>query len=403
MVQAAAVLAELRRRGLVRLARPVLLMFVVEEETGGNGSLSLALDSGLRREYDSLMVLECTDLRLHPANRGAVWYRAELRTSQSPVLGAAVDAILAMEAAGAAIRAESDHPLFPHRPVQTCHGILGPFGAHPSRICGEVVAEIGTDMPAEELERLLRQGLDGYVAAYGDKTRVVDPQTGLPKVARHYRLFPLAPGRHRLEVFGATGHMGSIRENDGAITKLAWMLRAVIDGSPAMPELAVPGVPSDGPLILEGGQGFLPTHPIADVMARLAAAATRGVRAFAERAGDPDADCTVTFEKLHNNAFAGDPDSPTMRAAKAAMERLGLRRPDDPVLGWDVSCDARLFAGEHPDLPVITSGPGKLRHAHADDEQVDLADLLAAIRFAVLFILIESGSLADPAGISDPA
>ena len=43
-----------------------------------------------------------------------------------------------MEKEGAAIRAESRHELFPQRPVQTCHGIIGPFGEHPSRICGEV-------------------------------------------------------------------------------------------------------------------------------------------------------------------------------------------------------------------------------------------------------------------------
>ena len=28
--------------------------------------------------------------------------------------------------------------------------------------------------------------------------------------------------------------------------------------------------------------------------------------------------------------------------------------------GWEVSCDARLFAGEYPGCPVITFGAGQL-------------------------------------------
>jgi acetylornithine deacetylase/succinyl-diaminopimelate desuccinylase-like protein len=277
--------------------------------------------------------------------------------------------------------------------VQTCHGILGPFGEHPSRICGQVVAEIGTAMDVEALEALIQRGLARYIETYGDKTQVADPTTGKPKVARHYSLSTPSPKRFRLEVFGSTGHMGSIRENDGAITKLAYLLREIMEGAPELPELSVPGLAANAPLILEGGQGFLPTHPITAVMTRLAAAAERGVHDFATRFGNPAATCATTFEKLHNDAFAGDPESPTMQVAKFAMERCGLRQPGAPVRGWDVSCDARLFAGEHPNLPVITSGPGKLRHAHADDEQVDLADVLAAIRFTTLYLLLETGSI----------
>ena len=47
----------------------VLGMFVVEEETGGNGSLSLAMDRELKRFYDSIVVYECAGMKLHPANR----------------------------------------------------------------------------------------------------------------------------------------------------------------------------------------------------------------------------------------------------------------------------------------------------------------------------------------------
>jgi acetylornithine deacetylase/succinyl-diaminopimelate desuccinylase-like protein len=60
------------------LSRDVIGMFVVEEETGGNGSLSLALDKSLSDLYSSLLVLECCGNDIHPANRGAVWYPGSL-------------------------------------------------------------------------------------------------------------------------------------------------------------------------------------------------------------------------------------------------------------------------------------------------------------------------------------
>ena len=56
----------------------VVGMFVIEEEPGGNGSLSLAVDRELKPLYDSVLVVECTGGRVHPANRGAVWYQAQL-------------------------------------------------------------------------------------------------------------------------------------------------------------------------------------------------------------------------------------------------------------------------------------------------------------------------------------
>jgi acetylornithine deacetylase/succinyl-diaminopimelate desuccinylase-like protein len=62
-------------------------------------------------------------------------------------------------------------------------------------------------------------------------------------------------------------------------------------------------------------------------------------------------------------------------------------------MGWDVSCDARLFAGEYPDMPVITGGPGELRFAHADNEQLYLPDLFDSICFTALFLLRETGSI----------
>lgn len=400
LLAALRVVADRRRRDGTSPAGDLTLMFVIDEETGGNGSLSLAIDRELRQRYDALMVLECCGNNIHPGNRGAVWYKVAGRAPGLNLFEAAAFVVGELEAAGRAIKAESAHPLFPHRPVQTCHGILGGYGQHPSRICARIETLLrfpgGAPAAAEPLLRdVLAAGLAEYTALYGDKTTVTDPATGQPKVARHFDL-ELAGDAGRLTVHGATGHMGSILENDGAITKWAALVRALVRSRAALARVAgapLELAPGDGAdpaeLLLEGGQGFLPTHPMPEVMERLRAAVQRGLgRWIAEtgRAPVSPSPLQVTFDKLHNAAFAGAADSATMRAAIRAARATGLWPEDRPVRGWDVSCDARLFATEYPELPVLTTGPGQLRHAHADNEQLSLPEAAAFAEFLAAFI-----------------
>jgi acetylornithine deacetylase/succinyl-diaminopimelate desuccinylase-like protein len=420
LVAALKVLAEAMPNAGLKWNRNVVAMLVVEEETGGNGSLSLAIDRNLKQLYDSILVCECTDLKFYPANRGAVWYRADLKAPE----GVSAFEMFAfingeMETEGAAIRAESRHPLFPQRPVQTCHGIIGPFGEHPSRICGEVSFTIRFDKPpVAQTEPLLGDclaaGLDGYIGLYGDKAKVTDPATGKPMVARHYDFRREGDG-FRVDVHGATGHMGAIRDRDGAITKMAHLVRSLVAskakleaaaGSPVHFELGDPRrtngksqianrksqIPS---LILEGGQGFVPTHGINEVMDRLRRAAQRGAENYLRRIGRPERGeevVTVAYEKLHNVAFDGDPDSPSVRNAIAASKACGLWK-NEPVLGWTVSCDARLFATEYPGMQVLTFGPGQLAFAHSDQEQIELEEIRAAAEFLAVFLLKQTGTL----------
>jgi acetylornithine deacetylase/succinyl-diaminopimelate desuccinylase-like protein len=433
------VLAELERRGIVSLKNKLTAMFVIDEETGGNGSLALALDRALKARYDSLLVLECTGNRLHPANRGAVFIKCEGRSADEQALKQGTPslveayalAILALLDEGEAIRQESDHPLFPHRPVQTCTGILGPFGVHPSAICGEVGFEIIFDRPPSTntsrmhecdgrsfvysrcdswtaaddttdfvLRRLLDRAIARYIARYGDKTQVIDPATGAAKVARHYDLAWQDADRCTVTICGATGHMGSLPQNDAAIAKWAYVVRELIEARRETGlrfTLAWPGDDARGPshLVFEGAQGFLPTHTLEEVKTRTRTAflAASG-RYLADEGLPPDAlACAVTFDKLHNDAYAGDPNSESMlRALQTAID-TGLAQPDQPVLGWAVSCDARLFAREHPGMPVLTFGAGHLEQAHSDQERVRMAEILASIHFVTLFVLRETGSL----------
>lgn len=409
IVAALRVLSEIMANAGLRLNRNVVAMLVVEEETGGNGSLSLAIDRDLKKSYDSMVVLECAGLKFYPANRGAVWYRADLK----PVRGASLFEMFAfvneeMEKEGAAIRTESRHDLFPQRPVQTCHGIIGPFGEHPSRICGQVGFHIRFNRPPDKnvqdlVRDCLETGLAGYIGLYGDKTTVTDASTGKPMVARHYDLKREGRG-FKVNVFGATGHMGAIRERDGAITKTAHLVRSLVLSKAKIESLArgkvtfeLPGHKtgaSGSTLMLEGGQGFVPTHGIDEVMDRLRRAAQRGAENYLRRVGNKQRGedvVTVVYEKLHNVAYDGDPDSPSVRNATAAAQACGIWK-DEPVLGWTVSCDARLFATEYPGMPVLTFGPGKLAFAHSDHEQIDLEEIRAAAEFLAIYLLRETGT-----------
>lgn len=405
MVAALKVLAGVLRAGDRRLSRNLVGMLVVEEETGGNGSLSLAIDRELRRRYGSILVLECTANDIHPANRGALWYRADLRCPGVNLFEMFAFVNEQLEQEGRALKAESRHALFPQRPVQTCHGMIGHYGEHPSRICGEVAFDIdlekGAASPAAEacVRDAIEAALAEYVAVYGDKTTAIDRTTGKPKVDHHYDLVP-TPSGWRCDVHGSTGHMGSILENDGAITKMAGFVRALVRSKARIGALCggtvslhLHGETDPGVLKLEGGQGFVPTHGIDDVMDRVRRAAEAGAENYLRRIGRRLSGrrvVQVTYDKLHNAAFDGDPDSPAMRHAVAAAKAVGMWR-DQPIRGWTVSCDSRLFATEYPDLPVLTSGAGHLQYAHGDAEQIHLDELMTSVAFIATYLLYQAG------------
>lgn len=365
-------------------------MFVIDEEMGGNGSLSLALDKELKSRYRTLMVLECCDSQIHPANRGALWYQVSIsqRSVSQPIV-LAMEIVRELENEGASIKAESDHPLFPERPVQQSQGILGPYGEHPSRICAYVELEVGTNMSLDRFTRSLEQGLKAYVKRYGDKSKVLDPESGKPKVERHYSIESVADGFH-LAIWGCSGHMAAILENDNACTKAAFLVEQIVRVDPEL-DIRFPGAEVPDPLLLEGGQGFLPTHTLEEIKQRIETAVQRARRRYA--AGSPIPSVTVGFDKLHNDAFDGEPDSEAVRDALRAAESVGIevRRP---VVGWTASCDARLFAREHPDLTVITSGPGALKYAHSDSEKISMEELARSSAMLSLFLLVHSGALA---------
>lgn len=116
---------------------------VIDEETGGNGTLSLLHDG---YTADAAIVGECTDNVLCPANRGAVWF--QLTTTGIPThMGEIDNGVSAVEKANQAIDILKqyerylienfmDHHYFrdmEHRPIQLCIGMIH-AGVWPSMV-----------------------------------------------------------------------------------------------------------------------------------------------------------------------------------------------------------------------------------------------------------------------------
>ena len=378
-------------------AHPRVYQFVIDEEVGGNGSLSLAADE--RFAGVPVLMHESTDLVPYCAHRGAVYYRCRL--SMKPSLGiGAVElmpfVVQALEEEGRRFKQETDHPMFTAGHVQTNHGVLGDYGKHPGSVCDHVGIEIVVRAKANperigmKITEFLEDALQDYVELYGDKVREHDPMTGQPMVARHFTVgvHPTADTQDfRIDIWGRSGHMAAVADCDGAITKAAHLLGALLRVAPSFPGIQAFARLADSDwdphdVILEGGQGFTPSHTVADVQVRMIAAARRGAEEYCRIRGFQYEDGMVKlqFDRLHSDACAARPDSPPMQALRQAFEATGEPWPEPN--GWGTSCDARLYhAKGHP---IAIFGAGKLEAAHSHDEYVDIPDVRKALAISTL-------------------
>jgi acetylornithine deacetylase/succinyl-diaminopimelate desuccinylase-like protein len=156
--------------------------------------------------------------------------------------------------------------------------------------------------------------------------------------------------------------------------------------------------------VLEGGQGFLPTHRISEIELRLIDAvargyAKRGYDAHRRRHGSSETPPpSISFDKLHNDAYDEVPGGTGLADALVAARAVSL--PDQqPVRGFTVSCDARLFARQYPGLEVLTFGPGSLAEAHSDHERVDMREICRSSAFLALLCLLRTGALSSGEGL----
>jgi acetylornithine deacetylase/succinyl-diaminopimelate desuccinylase-like protein len=404
-------LKELERELGRSVRRDRMYQFVIDEEIGGNGSLSLACDS--RFTGGSVLVAETTGLKPFCAHRGCVYYRCRLSTAGVPDVSALEMypfAVIAMENEGRRIRDESKAPMFLPTHVQTNHGMLGRFGHACGSVCDRVSFEITARARANaerigmKLIEFLDEASAEYVKLYGDKTRELDAATGKPKVARHFDVKVLPGAEYHtvhIDVYGKGGHMGSLIECDSAITKGAYLLATLMHVGRKFPMVrawarlreddAPTGDPRSVPaeLWLQGGQGFTPSHRMEDIKTRLAAAARRGVEQYCRMRRVPfdEAMLTMTFDLLHNDAYADAPDCEPMQALHAAFEATGEPWPE-PV-AWETSCDARIY--HHRGVPAAIFGAGPLEAAHGPDEYVDIPEMQKSLAITTLATWVACG------------
>jgi acetylornithine deacetylase/succinyl-diaminopimelate desuccinylase-like protein len=246
----------------------------------------------------------------------------------------------------------------------------------------------------EQLDRRLKAGLREYFRRYGDKS--ADRGTGgLPS---HYELRRSNGGTVEVEIHGLSGHMGALYENDNALIKAAYMLGAVDFRTPRRSEgwtIRLLDQPQSSTLLLEGGQGFVPTHSMGQIKTRLASAVQGAYRHYARSTWRRlpyfrDAAPRLSFAKLHNEAFQSDPAAPAVADALSAAEDAGIELPPT-VRGWEVSSDARIFAHLRPGLSVFTTGPGRLALAHSDEERISIEELSRGTLMLALFLLRHGG------------
>ncbi|HRR85946.1 MAG TPA: M20/M25/M40 family metallo-hydrolase, partial [Phycisphaerae bacterium] len=402
--QVAVLLAQMRlldelQRHLGRQGRRGrVYQFVIDEEIGGNGSLSLAMDP--RFSGCPMIVHECTGLVPYCAHRGCVYYRCRLSVgngTEGNALKMVPYVVTALDEEGRRFQEETRHPLFGLEHVQANPGILGPYGRTPGTVCDHVavVVALGSQASPEEaavsIERCLADSLRAYCRRHGDKTVILDAATGKPMLEKHFSVECVSqsgPPGFRIDVFGVGGHMGALSECDNAITKAAYMLRGLLDSADIpLRDVIVRLADADeeaAEVVLEGGQGFTPCHRMEDIEARLAAAARRGAMDCSAACGFrfDESMIEMSFDRLHNDAYAADPGIEPMRALLAAREAVGL--PPVEVVGWRTSCDARLYHARG--YPVAIFGAGRLDVAHSDHEYVDIAEMQQALAISTLAV-----------------
>jgi acetylornithine deacetylase len=267
-------LASLKDAG-IRLKGDALGQFVVEEEIGGNGALAAVLGGD---RADCALILEPTEGQIHPANRGACWFRITLEG----------------------------------RPVHM----------------GRKHEGISSFEMAVEVNRLLME----Y------ERELISASANVPQFERYER---------------------PVQVNVGMVHAGDW---------PSM-------VPAT--CVMEGGIGFLPNRTMRSIQEDVA-------RLLATH---PDAwlreHHRLEFPKLHNDAYACDPNHSSALAMLAAAIAAGI--PAE-VFGWNVSCDARLYA-HRGGMQTMVFGPGLVSVAHSEREHLAISDLRRGAEAVARFLM----------------
>jgi acetylornithine deacetylase len=187
----------------IRLAGDVSAQIVIEEEVGGNGALAM-IRAGYRA--DGVVVFEATDLQVHPANRGAIWFR--IRTfGKATHMGkkhegvSALDKMLLViqklyEYEKRLVEESKNQPLFERHeaPVQVNLGVIR-GGEWPSMVPAEVTLEGGVGFLPNKPMAVIKQEIEEAIRATGDEWLLSHYELSYPKL--HNDSYAI-PGDHPL-------------------------------------------------------------------------------------------------------------------------------------------------------------------------------------------------------------
>ncbi|MCX8052905.1 MAG: ArgE/DapE family deacylase [Armatimonadetes bacterium] len=248
---------------------------VIEEEVGGNGALAL-IRQGHRA--DAVIVLEGSELHIHPANRGAIWFRIELEGLPTH-MGRKTEGISAVDLSVKVINALYDY----------------------------------------------------------EKTIIAD--------SANY------PGFER--------YASPVQVNIGILHAGSWPSQVAANA------------------VIEGGVGFLPNRSMEQVK--------KEVKETIDQIDDAwlRDHYKLSFPKLHNDSYEIPYDHPAVLALEKATQESGIC---SETFGWNVSCDARLYA-KVGGMPTIVFGPGSVSEAHARGEKIAMSDIKKAAEAIVRFVV----------------
>jgi acetylornithine deacetylase/succinyl-diaminopimelate desuccinylase-like protein len=393
-------LAEVEEKFGPIASQPRCYQFVIEEEPGGNGSLSAALDKRFKN-YQAI-ISEASLCVPYPANRGAMWFKMEIDLPSGCNTAQAIPFIFVEFAKeGQKLREETNLPLFPKNYIQVNLGSLNSFGRHPSAVQDYIPWEISVKSSSQTIEKIIsllhekiNSGLDQYTKVYEDRTKQIDPETKVVKLEGHYRLTPTEQidggYRFKLEIFGIGGHMSAMLLCDNALIKAGYVMDSVISGLSKISDIQAEYALSEktfnpAQLLVTGGVGFTAAHPMAQLQKRMRDAAARGLERYNQLAKKNALaqGIRMTFDMLHNEAYASDVNCPAMKAIESAYKTMNLPWPKP--LAWRASCDARIYGNNGYDTVVL--GPGNLIDAHSDHEKIAISELHKCLEMITLATL----------------
>lgn len=365
------------------LTTELALSFSIDEEIGGNGSLSLLDHLSLRDK--SVVVLEPTKLKLHPANRGALWLQISVeclnKNHRSKTHLLLFSIIRELFDVALDIREQYPHPLFTAQDIQICMGMLDGFGKFPASACTEVKFE------TKHLQGLAEKDLQDQLHSFLVNHQLLNKYVVISPDEKHLEVKALNTKSYEITVFAKGGHMGSKDRGIDAIIKTAFLIDMLESELNLQTKWHSPKS-----MNIEGGQGFLPSANL-KIIAQLIRKACQKAFVDFTSSGEmslEDFELKVAFDKIHNEAYSSSKNAEGVQYITQALKVTGVDPNPEPLTGWQASCDARIFARDCSD--VSTFGAGALEYAHGPDEFVAIDDLIEAAKVLFTAIYIKANA-----------